>query len=322
MRTSKLSILACCLGVTGATLLATLVAAQDAPAASAPSSPDDQTKALEALRKAEAGPIVPDVFATTPGSAVAAPAPGASDGSHIVAPEPGVTGTSTAPTDEKRSLDALRAAESQPVTPDQNIAPAANPFAPPNKLMTVHDKEAWLIQIQEQRKIAEEKALADKAASEAAAQRQRQEDEAKIRDAIAAEKAANDQARADLAAQEVAAKSQQAQDDLRIQQAIEAEKTAAEQVRIAREEEAAAAERARIAKAQAEAAERARIARAQEEAARLKRQMEAAVVKPEETTPPPSSKEAKLNDLLRRYQADEITPYEYHVQRAKIVAEP
>jgi len=35
-----------------------------------------------------------------------------------------------------------------------------------------------------------------------------------------------------------------------------------------------------------------------------------------------STKEQKLAELLRRYQADEITPYQYHLERAKIVAEP
>jgi hypothetical protein len=45
------------------------------------------------------------------------------------------------------------------------------------------------------------------------------------------------------------------------------------------------------------------------------------------TTPPAntnalSAKEQKLADLLRRYQADEITPYQYHMERARIVAEP
>jgi hypothetical protein len=35
-----------------------------------------------------------------------------------------------------------------------------------------------------------------------------------------------------------------------------------------------------------------------------------------------SAKEQKLADLLRRYEADEITPYQYHMERARIVAEP
>ena len=30
----------------------------------------------------------------------------------------------------------------------------------------------------------------------------------------------------------------------------------------------------------------------------------------------------RLAELLRRYQADEITPLEYHTERAKIIAEP
>jgi len=41
--------------------------------------------------------------------------------------------------------------------------------------------------------------------------------------------------------------------------------------------------------------------------------------------PPPAisaSKEARLAELLRKYKADEITPEEYHQQRAKIMSEP
>lgn len=35
-----------------------------------------------------------------------------------------------------------------------------------------------------------------------------------------------------------------------------------------------------------------------------------------------NSKEARLDELLRKYRADEITPREYHMERAKIIAEP
>jgi hypothetical protein len=40
--------------------------------------------------------------------------------------------------------------------------------------------------------------------------------------------------------------------------------------------------------------------------------------------PPPFSgpKAGRLAELLRRYQADQITPEEYHKQRAAILAEP
>ncbi|MEO5802601.1 MAG: hypothetical protein ABIR24_03660 [Verrucomicrobiota bacterium] len=34
------------------------------------------------------------------------------------------------------------------------------------------------------------------------------------------------------------------------------------------------------------------------------------------------SKEGRLADLLRKYKADEITPHDYHIERAKILAEP
>jgi preprotein translocase subunit SecD len=39
-------------------------------------------------------------------------------------------------------------------------------------------------------------------------------------------------------------------------------------------------------------------------------------------SPLPASKEARLAELLRRYKADEITPAQYHAERAKILAGP
>jgi hypothetical protein len=36
----------------------------------------------------------------------------------------------------------------------------------------------------------------------------------------------------------------------------------------------------------------------------------------------PNSKELRLANLLQLYKADKITPQEYHLQRAKIIAEP
>jgi hypothetical protein len=35
-----------------------------------------------------------------------------------------------------------------------------------------------------------------------------------------------------------------------------------------------------------------------------------------------AEKEQRLAELLRKYKAEEITPEEYHVQRAKIMSEP
>lgn len=45
---------------------------------------------------------------------------------------------------------------------------------------------------------------------------------------------------------------------------------------------------------------------------------------PFDTPPPavPASKEAKLADLLGKYKTDQITPEEYHKERARILAEP
>jgi len=40
------------------------------------------------------------------------------------------------------------------------------------------------------------------------------------------------------------------------------------------------------------------------------------------SSPLSASKEARLAELLRQYKADEITPAQYHAERAKIIAEP
>lgn len=305
MRKSKLCILACCVGLSGATFLAIPANAQSDKAAGAASSADDQTKALEALRKAEAGPVVPDVGvnpAPAPQPEAATPAP------SIVAPTPSVTATPGSD-DQTKALNAVRSEEARPM-------PSATPVH--SGPLTTREREALLVEAQRQRKMAEEKAMADRAAMDENAKRQRAEDDARIKEAM-------EKSKADLAAQEVAAREQQTVDDERIKQAVEAERAAAEQLRLARAEEAAAAERERLAKARAEAAERARIAQAQADAERLKKQMGAsAATAPLGEIPagPPSAKEQRLADLLRRYQADQITPYEYHVQRAKIIAEP
>jgi len=119
--------------------------------------------------------------------------------------------------------------------------------------------------------------------------------------------------------QKEAARWQQEQDELKIKKEKDAKRAAAEQ--------------ARIAKAKKEADDAAARKKAREEAARReplkKKEMKNAPAPAQAAAKPPpantnalSAKEQKLADLLRRYQADEITPYEYHLERAKIVAEP
>jgi hypothetical protein len=106
--------------------------------------------------------------------------------------------------------------------------------------------------------------------------------------------AAKHQARADQIAQEEAARELQMQDDAKIRRALDAEKAA----------EAALAE---MAKQAAPAPAPAPVA---------------APSQPVAVAPAPLTKEEQLANLLRLYQADQITPYEYHMERAKIVAEP
>ena len=53
--------------------------------------------------------------------------------------------------------------------------------------------------------------------------------------------------------------------------------------------------------------------------------MKGALTFPPIQGPPPSisaEKQQKLAELLRKYRAEEITPEEYHLQRAKIISEP
>lgn len=108
------------------------------------------------------------------------------------------------------------------------------------------------------------------------------------------------------------------------------------------QEKAAAAEKRRLAdettareQAAAEAAKARAKAEADEAKARAAQEKAAAKAKPAlkpvsaafdpVPVPPsaiPSSKEERLAELLTKYKADEITPQEYHLTRAKILAEP
>ncbi len=58
------------------------------------------------------------------------------------------------------------------------------------------------------------------------------------------------------------------------------------------------------------------------EAKRLASEVKAQAIKNTAAPADLNSKEARLDELLRKYKADEITPRDYHLQRAKIVAEP
>jgi hypothetical protein len=284
------------------------------------SSNDDQARALEALRKAEAEPAVPDRISPA-AAAAAAPAPAAEP---VPATEPAAAATPTPTNEPAPATEPVPATEPAavvapaPATNSLHIVapePAITSATPgttneQNKAleiprhtgpMTLRDREAQWTQAQRMRKMAEEKALTDRVTQEEAARRQQEQDALKI-------KQATEQARTDQMAQEEFARRQQTQDALRIKEAMEMERVAAEQVRIARVQEEAVRK-----KAQEEAARRAE---------QLKKNMQVHPAEVEISNTPLTEKEKKLADLLRRYQADEITPYDYHMQRAKIVAEP
>ena len=64
--------------------------------------------------------------------------------------------------------------------------------------------------------------------------------------------------------------------------------------------------------------------RAAEAQAKIKQAQAAAGFKPIAAPPLPisDSKAARLQELLKKYKADEITPEEYHKQRTAILTEP
>jgi hypothetical protein len=96
-----------------------------------------------------------------------------------------------------------------------------------------HDAEAKLIEAHRLRIMAEESARANEAAQKEAGLRQLKQDELKLQEAMAAEKAAVEQVRIHRATQE-AARRQREEDERRIQQEIQAQKAAVEEARIAR----------------------------------------------------------------------------------------
>lgn len=106
--------------------------------------------------------------------------------------------------------------------------------------------------------------------------------------------------------------------------AMQAEKAAvdAEQKRLADDAKA----KQKAAEEQERAAAEARAKRAKSDRPKTKVATQARVVEfaPLPSPPPavPASKEAKLDDLLRKYKADQITAVEYHKARAQILAEP
>ena len=51
-------------------------------------------------------------------------------------------------------------------------------------------------------------------------------------------------------------------------------------------------------------------------------EIKASVAKPAPSSAPALSKDERLMLLLARYKADQITPEQYHTQRAAIIAEP
>ena len=275
MSNSKLCILTCCIGVS----LATFVTAQPAASGS-----DDQEKALQALRQAEATPL--EQPAVTPKKARKKAKKVAKEATPAVVQTAPVDSAPAAITEEQRqALQALRQAEAGPAVADQTApttpAPAVAPAPAAAPAPVVEPAPA----------VASAPAVAP--------------------------------------APVVASSSPAPTEDQ--SKALEALRHAeAEPVVSAQTTPSASAAPDKAAQKAADAAAR---KKAQEDVARrvqqLKKDMQNAPA-PAQASAAPSSgstevmsaKEQKLADLLRRYQADEITPYQYHMERAKIIAEP
>jgi hypothetical protein len=282
MRKSKLCILTCCVGVSWATF----VIAQ--PAAS---GNDDQEKALQALRQAEATPL--EQPAATPQKAARKKKKAAKETTPaVVQPAAAVPVGAGISDDQSKALEALRQAEAQPIVPDQAPAPAAPAVssvpAAPTALAAPAVPAAPAVTVAP---------IAPTVTS------------APITPTVTATPAAP----ISEAQQEDQTKALQALRQAEEQPAPPAQMTPAQA-----KKEAAARK-----KAQDEAARRVqRVERLQSEMKNAPAPTQTVSNPPSVNTNALSSKEQKLADLLRRYQADEITPYEYHLERAKIVAEP
>src|ERR1017187_5244841 len=104
MRNSKLCILTCCVGMSWATFAAAQPAA---------SGSDDQEKALQALRQAEATPL--EQPATTPQKAAKKKKKAANQTTPAAAqPAPAASAPAAATDEQRQALEALRQAEAGP----------------------------------------------------------------------------------------------------------------------------------------------------------------------------------------------------------------
>jgi hypothetical protein len=333
----KLCIVACCLGFGFA------LVAQAQPSAG---GPDDQSKALEALRQAEKGRLM-STNAVVPATPVAAnPVPDteaaqalealrqAEKGQPVAAPAipapaaavaPAAAGVPAGnPEEDARALDALRQAEKTPsnapaaapapVATAPAVAPAvATPVvaAPsiPNSQEDTRALEA--LRQAEAAKNPTAGNIAVTAASEQA-RKQREADAAREEQAIAEAEA---QARQKKVEEEKTLGGVNGHEDAD----TVAAKAALEQYEKNMPAPTAGADNATVALERQKAQEE--VARRVEELQKQIKSQPAAVTAPA-ANGISESKEERLRELLRRYNADEITPLEYHTERAKIVVEP
>jgi translation initiation factor IF-2 len=314
MRYRKLSILAFCVAASIG------FAAQ---AQSAADSSDDQAKVLEALRQAEhATPV------EQPAKSKKKPA---KKSKPIVAP---VAPTAQQPIglpasssdEEARAWEALRKAEhgqaapamaTPVVTAPAVTTPAATaPAAPITAPASSPDDESRALEALRQ---AEKPQHQNVQPSQTEANQVQNVQTRKEEEAIKAQQEADAKLHAEQERNEAAA---------RLKEAEEAKKAAAAQARAAKIQEEADAKLKKEEEKKKLATDK-----AQEESARradklLQKEMNhptaasAAAAPTSSATPLTGTKEQRLSDLLRRYEADEITPLQYHTERAKIIAEP
>jgi hypothetical protein len=209
----------------------------------------------------------------------------------------------SSPADYARALEALRRAEMNPA-----LARKPNRAAEIPARNEEQARRARQAAEREARRAADEKARADK---ERAAAEARQRAEQERNQAAARLKQAEQEKIAAKSSESAAATRRNAQKEGGAHIELHRE------MRLAHPPAAAAAK-------PSESAAAAKRRKAQEEAAarleKLHKGMRLA--KPAAAPAALSIKEQKLADLLRRYEADEITPLQYHTARARILAEP
>jgi len=251
----------------------------------------DQARELEAVRQAEVGPVTKPAKTEKKAANKKSEKKAAKKETSQTAPaaaKPAVEAPAkpAAGTPAKPATEPAAKPAVKPAATAQYALPESSSEDQARALEAVRQAEVGQPQTQPS---TEKKAIVS-------TEQERKEAEAGRKEAEAAQKAAAEQGRAEKASREAAA-------------------------RIQKEQASKAAVEARV-KARQEAAAKPNKQQAKQKAVSGQAAAPGKAASIPEVTSAPTAKEQKLADLLRRYQADEITPMQYHSERAKIIAEP